>query len=92
MGRAECIRFSFTVIESVEENCRISRQSLFLEKPLNVFDLNFELLHSTVVCLPGIFRFNVFYSERLYAFFVVEFIHNISPKVPVTKFLQYTYM
>ena len=43
----------FAAIESVEENCKISRQSLFLEKPLNVFDLNFELLHSKVVYLPG---------------------------------------
>lgn len=43
----------FAAIESVEENCKINRQSLFLEKPLNVFDLNFELLHSNVVYLPG---------------------------------------
>ncbi|XP_048577215.1 puratrophin-1-like isoform X3 [Nematostella vectensis] len=39
--------------DSLEANCRVSRQSLFLEKPLNIFDINFELLHTGVASLTG---------------------------------------
>lgn len=38
---------------SLEKSCRVSRQSLFMEKPMNAFDVNFELLHSGVASLPG---------------------------------------
>ena len=36
-----------------EENCQVNRQSMFLEKPMNVFDVSFELLHTGVACLTG---------------------------------------
>ncbi|KAJ7381520.1 Pleckstrin y domain containing, G (with RhoGef domain) member [Desmophyllum pertusum] len=39
--------------DSLEKSCRVSRQSLFMEKPMNAFDVNFELLHSGVASLPG---------------------------------------
>lgn len=41
--------------ESLGKNImKVNRQSLFMEKPLSAFDVNFELLHSGVASLPGI--------------------------------------
>ena len=41
--------------ESLGKNVmKVNRQSLFMEKPLSAFDVNFELLHSGVASLPGI--------------------------------------
>lgn len=39
--------------DGLEKSCKVSRQSLFMEKPMNAFDVNFELLHSGVASLPG---------------------------------------
>jgi hypothetical protein len=39
--------------DNLENTCRVSRQSLFLDKPLNIFEISFELLHTGVACLPG---------------------------------------
>ena len=41
--------------ESLGKNImKVNQQSLFMEKPLSAFDVNFELLHSGVASLPGI--------------------------------------
>ena len=61
MGQTKQLQFSFhfyfqyTAIEkdNLEKTFKVSRQSLFMEKPLNAFDVNFELLHSGVASLPG---------------------------------------
>lgn len=41
--------------DSLKTSLEVNRQSLFIEKPLNALDVNFELLHSGVASLPGRF-------------------------------------
>ena len=45
---------------------KVNRQSLFMEKPLSAFDVNFELLHSGVASLPGIIDLYVYIIHQLY--------------------------
>ena len=53
--------------ESLEKNVmKVNRQSLFMEKPLSAFDVNFELLHSGVASLPGIIDLYVHIIHQLY--------------------------
>lgn len=39
--------------DNLRKSLEVHRQSVFIEKPLNAFDVNFELLHSGVASLPG---------------------------------------
>lgn len=53
----------------LEKTCRVSRQSLFMEKPMTAFEVNFELLHSGIASLPG--------KSVIYSVVLLEVVKNM---------------
>lgn len=52
-GNVSTKQFKAIEAGSLKTSVEVNRQSLFIEKPLNAFDVNFELFHSGVASLPG---------------------------------------
>ena len=72
---------------SLKTNVEVNRQSLFIEKPLNAFDVNFELFHSGVASLPG--RFIRKFVSCIWYIFPIYSIHRIIITVCNLNFKKY---
>lgn len=81
--------FQFAAIEDggLKTSVEVSRQSLFIEKPLNAFDVNFELFHSGVASLPG--RIIRKFVSYIWYVFPIYFIHRITIAVCNINFKKY---